>query len=64
MIGQNDHGLDSKKSASAGRLEHRPKVVNVVGQEFTVAFQERDREKERASGNEGADILRHDFRLP
>jgi hypothetical protein len=33
-------------------------MVNVFGQEFPAAFQERDREKERASWNKGAYVLR------
>jgi len=59
VIGQNNDGLDRKWSASAGRLEHPPKVINVFGQEFPAAFQQRDREEERAAGNKGADILGH-----
>ena len=64
VIGQNNDGLDGKWSASAGRLEHLPKGVNVFGQEFPAAFQQRHREKERASGNKGPNVLRHDFSLP
>jgi hypothetical protein len=45
VIGQNDHGLDSKRSTLAGGFEHSPKIVNVFGQKFSAAFQERDREK-------------------
>jgi len=59
VIGQNNDGLDGKWSASAGRLEHLPKGVNVFGQEFPAAFQQRDREEERAARNKGANILRH-----
>ncbi|MBU4233757.1 MAG: hypothetical protein KKD99_10610 [Proteobacteria bacterium] len=62
VVGQNDNGLDGKWSASAGRLEHSPKIVNVFGQE-SAAFQQRDRNKERASWNKGAKVLRHDFSL-
>ena len=40
-------------------LEHLPKVVNVFGQEFPAAFQQGDREEERAARNKGANILRH-----
>jgi hypothetical protein len=47
-------GLDSAWSMLTGRLEHRPKLVKVFGQEFPAAFQARDREKERASWNRGA----------
>jgi hypothetical protein len=47
-----------------GRLEHSPKIVNVFGQEFPAAFQQGHREKERASWNKGANVLRHDFSLP
>jgi len=47
----------------AGRLEHSPKIVNVFGQKFPAAFQQRNRKKERASWNKGANILRHDFSL-
>jgi hypothetical protein len=54
VIGQNDHGLDRERSTLTGRLEHSPKIVNGFGQEFPAAFQERDREKERASWNKGA----------
>jgi len=64
VIGQNDNGLDSERSTLTGRLEHSPKIVNVFGQEFPAAFQQRDREKERASWNKGANGLRHDFSLP
>ena len=64
VIGQNVHGLDSERSTLTGRLEHSPKIVNVFGQEFPAAFQQSDREKERASWNKGADVLRHDFSLP
>jgi hypothetical protein len=49
VVGQNDNGLDGKWSAAAGRLEHRPKIVKVFGQEFPGACQQRDRKKERAS---------------
>jgi hypothetical protein len=42
-------------SASAGRVEYLPKVVNVFGQEFPAAFQQRDREEKRAARNKGAD---------
>jgi len=59
VIGQNNAGLDGKWSASAGRLEHLPKVVNVIGQEFPAAFQQRDCEKERAARNNGANILQY-----
>ena len=45
VIGQNNDGLDAEWSALAGRLEHLPKFVNVFGQEFPAAFQQRDREK-------------------
>jgi hypothetical protein len=45
VIRQNDDGIDGERSASAGRLEHLPKGVNVFGQEFPAAFQQRDREK-------------------
>ena len=54
VIGENDHGLDSERSTLTGRLENRPKIVNVFGQEFPAAFQERDGEKEQASWNKGA----------
>ena len=59
VIGQNNDGLDGKWSASAGSFEHLPKGVNVFGQEFPAAFQQIDREEERAAGNKGANILRH-----
>jgi hypothetical protein len=51
--------LDGKWSAAAGCLEHLPKVVKVFGQEFPAAFQQRDREAERAAGNQSANILGH-----
>jgi len=57
VIGQDNDGLDGKWSASAGRLEHLPKVIKVFGQEFPAAFQQRDREEERAARNKGANIL-------
>jgi hypothetical protein len=63
VIGQNYDGLDAEWSASAGRLEHFSKVVNVFGQEFSAAFQQRDREEERAARNKGANILRHKLGL-
>ena len=44
----------SERSTLTGRLQHRPKIVKVVGQEFPAAFQERDGEKECASWNKGA----------
>jgi hypothetical protein len=53
VTGQNDDGHDSEWSALAGRPEHSPKIVNVFDQEFPAAFQQRDREKERASWNKG-----------
>jgi hypothetical protein len=56
-------GLDSVWSTLTGRLEHSRKIVNVFGQEFPEAFQQRHREKERASWNKGAYVLRHDFSL-
>jgi hypothetical protein len=63
VIGQNNDGLDGEWSPSAGRLEHLPKVVNIFGQEFPAAFQQRDREKEHAAWNQGVYVLRHDFSL-
>ena len=54
VIGENDNSLDSKRSTLTGRLENRPKIVKVFGQEFPSAFQERHREKEQASWNQGA----------
>jgi len=45
VIGQNDNGLDSERSTLTGRPEHSPKIVNVFGQEFPEAFQERNRKK-------------------
>jgi hypothetical protein len=59
VIGQNNDGLDGNWSASGGRLEDLPKVVNVFGQEFPAAFQQCDREEKRATRNKGAKILRH-----
>jgi hypothetical protein len=50
VIGQNNHGLDGKWSASAGRLEHLPKLVNVFWKEFPAAFQQRDREEDVPPG--------------
>ena len=64
VVGQNDNGLDRERSTLTGRLEHSPKIVNVFGQEFPAALQQRDRKKERASWNKGANVLRHDFSLP
>jgi hypothetical protein len=57
VIGQNNDGLDREWSASAGSLEHLPKVTNGFGQEFPAAFQQRDYEEERATGNKDADII-------
>ena len=57
VIGQNNDGLDGEWPALTGRLEHLPKVVNVFGQEFPAAFQERDREKERTARNKGANVV-------
>jgi hypothetical protein len=37
---------------ATGRLEHRPKIVNLFGKEFPGAFQPREREKEPASWTE------------
>ena len=54
VIGQNGDGLDGERLALSGRPEHSPKIVNVFGQEFPAVFQQRDREKERASWNKGA----------
>ena len=39
VIGENDNGLDSERSTLTGRLENRPKIVKVFGQEFPAAFQ-------------------------
>ena len=63
VIGQNNDGIDSEWPASAGRLEHLPKVVDVFGQKFSAAFQQRDREEEGAAGDKGADVLGHDLGL-
>jgi hypothetical protein len=52
-IGPNDNGLDSERWTFTRRLGHGPKIVNVFGQEFPAAFQQRHREKERASWNKG-----------
>ena len=49
VIGQNNDGLDGKWSTLTGRLENCSKIVNVFGQEFPAAFQQRHLEKERAS---------------
>jgi hypothetical protein len=59
VIGQDNHGLDGKWSAPAGPLEPSPKIVNVFGQDFPAAFQQRHREEEGAARNKGANILRH-----
>ena len=64
VIGQNDNGLNSERATLTSRLEHSPKIINVFGQEFPAAFQQRNCEKERAPWNQGANVLRHDFRLP
>jgi len=63
VIGQNHDGLDGEWPASVGRLEYLPKVVNVFGQEFPAAFQQRDCEEERAARNKGANILRYTLGL-
>jgi hypothetical protein len=63
VIGQDNDGLDREWPALAGRLEHLPKVVKVFGQESPAAFQQRNREKERAARNKGANILRHKLGL-
>jgi hypothetical protein len=47
----------------AASLEHLPKLVNIFGQEFPAAFQQRDSEEERAARNKGANILRHTLGL-
>jgi hypothetical protein len=54
VIGGNHHGLDSERLALAGRHDRCPEIVKAFGQEFPAAFQDRDREKERASWNKGA----------
>ena len=64
VIAPNDHGLDREWSTLTERFEHRPKIVNGFGQEFPATFRQRDRTKERASWNKGANVLRHDFSLP
>ena len=51
VIRQNHDSLDSERSTLTGRLEHSPKIVKVLGQEFPATFQQRDRKKERASWN-------------
>jgi len=63
VIWQNDDGLDSERSTFSRRYEHITKIVNVFGQEFSMAFQQGDREKERAARNKGVNVLRHDFSL-
>jgi hypothetical protein len=63
VVGQNNDGLDGKWLALAASLEHLPKVVNVFGQEFPAALQQRDCEEERAARNKGANILRHTLGL-
>jgi hypothetical protein len=57
MIGQDNDGFDREWAALTGRLEYLPRVVNVFGQESPAAFQQRNREKERAARNKGANIL-------
>ena len=59
VIGQNNDSREGKWPASAGRLEHLPKLVNVFGPEFPAAFQQLDREEEGAARNKGPNILRH-----
>ena len=56
--GQNNAGLDREWSALTGRHERRPQIVNAFGKEFPAASPERDRERERASRNEGANVVR------
>ena len=63
LIGQNNDGLDVKWPALAASLEHLPKVVNILGQEFPAAFQQRGCEEERAARNKGANILRQTLGL-
>ena len=63
VIGQDNDGLDREWPALAGRLEHLPRVVNVFGQESPAAFQQRNREKERAARSKGTNILRKKFGL-
>jgi hypothetical protein len=58
QIGQINPGSDRAWSALTGRHERHPLIVKVLGQEFPAAFQERDREQERASRNNGAYALR------
>ena len=38
VIGQNNDGLEGEWSASAGHLEHLPKILNVFDQEFFPSF--------------------------
>ena len=63
VVGQDNDGLEGEWPASADRLENLPEVVNVFGQEFPAAFQQRDCEEERAARNKGANILWHQLGL-
>jgi hypothetical protein len=62
-IWQNDDGLDSERSTFSRRHENIAKIVNAFGQEFSMAFQQGDSEKERAARNNSANVSRHDFSL-
>jgi hypothetical protein len=50
VIGQKNDGLNDKWPALAGNLEHLPKVVNVFGQEFPAALQQRECEEDVPPG--------------
>ncbi len=63
LIGQNDEGLDNERSTFSRRHEHSTKIVKVFGQEFSMSFQQGNREKERATRNKSAKVVRYDVNL-
>jgi hypothetical protein len=64
MIGQHDDGVDRKGSVPANNGEGGAKFTDVLGQQPAAAFEQRDREEERATRHERAEVAGHIGILP
>ncbi len=63
VIRQYNDGVDRERTPPSRVDECRAQVVDVVGQQRSLAFQQRHGEKESATWNESADVMRHADRL-
>lgn len=59
MIGQDDDRVDAKRPLGLHAAESGPQAVDVHGQQLPLAFEQRDGEKVRATGDSGANVVGH-----